>query len=600
MTPEAKAAYLALDQTKREIVRELDSAVVLAGPGSGKTATLAVKAAYLSLDIVAPPRGVACLTYSREAAAEFTSRLKAFGIHPSRRLFLGTVHGFCLGSVLRPFGLLSVDGEARRVATDTEVRRMIASAVSDEGSDENPEYIETTLTRIRRARAVGESVTSFSSELQAIAARLEHLLGVRRLIDFEGIVNEAVGAIRSSATVRSVLGARYPWILIDEYQDLGGPLHAIVKSLTDTGNVSAFVVGDPDQSIYGFTGASPTYLAELTNDPRFRVHRLDFNYRAGSALIAASEAVAIPGGAIRYSADPTRTDPGEIFLESVPGGLDGQADHVVDNVLPQLQDLAIPLHEIAILYPFHLARAPDIPDSLIARLDDRGIPYAFEREKKYRGQPFVRWLRSCASWAISPAGVSDFDACVAYFRELLADAGQLEGDSPSLSQRVALVRALRGADPEEPAAEWLSRFASFFELRALLKSSLGHEADLELLERLTDEGDATVRDFATDSRAEGSLVVGTYHGSKGRQFDAVVLPWLQQGVLPREAWSTEYRMYQNAPNRQVAEERRLLYVALTRARRYVFLISAQDATDIRGRLLPPSQFLSEIESRVVV
>src|SRR6266567_4428420 len=98
--------YDRLNPEQKEAVRSSSNTVVLAGPGSGKTETLVIKIAHLLSSEIRAPRGLACLTYNNDTVKEFRNRLAGFGIHPERRVFLGTVHSFCLNCILRPFGTL--------------------------------------------------------------------------------------------------------------------------------------------------------------------------------------------------------------------------------------------------------------------------------------------------------------------------------------------------------------------------------------------------------------------------------------------------------------------------------------------------------------
>ncbi len=142
------AAFERLNREQKLAVTHLDNLVVRAGPGSGKTATLVVKVAHLLTSVIPAPRGLACITYGREAAREFRVRLADLGIHPGPRLFLGTVHGFCLNCVLRPFGAMLGDEvlTRARVATDRTTDAILQRALDQVGVNERLGYFRSTLT----------------------------------------------------------------------------------------------------------------------------------------------------------------------------------------------------------------------------------------------------------------------------------------------------------------------------------------------------------------------------------------------------------------------------------------------------------------------
>src|SRR5207244_8466713 len=185
-----------------------------------------------------------------------------------------------------------------------------------------------------RAVSCQETMLRHFDDLHLRVARTyEARLAANQEVDFEGMTLEALKIIETSPTVRDLLVARYPWLAIDEYQDLGGPLHRIVLALHSAG-CRIFAVGDPDQCIFGFTGADPTYLSELERHPDFHVIRLRFNYRSGARLITAAEASL--GTTRDYAPDPNRIDLGQIEFEEVAGGLGGQARHIAHDLVPQL------------------------------------------------------------------------------------------------------------------------------------------------------------------------------------------------------------------------------------------------------------------------
>jgi len=267
--------------------------VVLAGPGSGKTKTLIVKIARLLIETVREPRGLACITYNAECARELKARLERLGIFESDNIFIGTVHSFCLKKVVMPYAALARIELPRdlRVALPSEQEALFARAVALEiSADEPPSRWRTLAEEYRRTHLNRQTAEWQEDEqLAALVARYEGLLRQRGMIDFEDMVLIGLQLIESRRWVRRALRARFPVIVVDEYQDLGVALHRIVGSLCFRGGSRLFAVGDPDQSIYGFTGARPELLRELANSPLVESVRLPFNYRSGPTIVRASE-----------------------------------------------------------------------------------------------------------------------------------------------------------------------------------------------------------------------------------------------------------------------------------------------------------------------
>src|SRR5207244_1634948 len=147
--------------------------VVVAGPGSGKTDTIVLKVACLLHREVRPPRGVACLTYGNGAVDEFTMRLRGLGVTTGRRLFLGTVHSFCLNRVLRPFAAITGRPQLARprVLSPSRQRLTLQAALEAAGVDDDALYFNATLTKIRRAVSCQETMLRHFDDLHLRVAR---------------------------------------------------------------------------------------------------------------------------------------------------------------------------------------------------------------------------------------------------------------------------------------------------------------------------------------------------------------------------------------------------------------------------------------------
>src|SRR5260370_23463422 len=141
-----------LNDEQKEAVRSDGNTVVLAGPGSGKTETLVIKIAHLLSNDIQAPRGLACITYNNDSVKEFRTRLAGFGIYPGRRIFLGTVHSFCLNCILRPFGRLASERfqTGIQVAAEKRAGSLLEKALGQAGLNESPTCVATRLTRLRR------------------------------------------------------------------------------------------------------------------------------------------------------------------------------------------------------------------------------------------------------------------------------------------------------------------------------------------------------------------------------------------------------------------------------------------------------------------
>jgi DNA helicase-2/ATP-dependent DNA helicase PcrA len=268
--------------------------VVLAGPGSGKTKTLTTKLARMLAEDIELPRGIACITYSSECAAELSRRLGKLGIEETGNVFIGTIHSFCLKHVVVPYGKLAglELSDDLKVATTKEQERIFAESVAELfGPNRDPTYMRTDFDRYRRTYLDRDQpewlgVDAETAKLIEIYERRLRELG---LLDFDDMVLFGLQLIEGNEWVRKCLCARFPVIAVDEYQDLGLALHRIVLSLVYDAGIRLFAVGDADQSIYGFTGAMPFLLKDLSELEGIEAVPLRFNYRSGQAIVDASE-----------------------------------------------------------------------------------------------------------------------------------------------------------------------------------------------------------------------------------------------------------------------------------------------------------------------
>lgn len=413
--------------------------------------------------------------------------------------------------------------------------------------------------------------------------------GLRRsgLIDFDDMVLLAMRLLEGLPWVRKMICARFPIIIVDEYQDLGLPLHRIVKSLYLNGGIRIFAVGDPDQSIYGFTGAKPELINELSKLDGIEQVHLRFNYRCGGLIIWASE-VAL-GESRGYEAKRTYT--GLIDFHYCAGGIRDQAEKICNNIITNIlaKHQGCELGDIAILY---LDRNDG--DIIAEYVKSAGMKFIrIDGGAPYRKTPMIRWLEDCAIWCSGgwEKGTPQLSDLI---KTWLRFNKSLRNENEQHALRVVLVRFLFSHRfPNLLLKEWLSDFYSTcideaFKREFTLRDEVNAFDNLLNICRSKGElADFIVASFAGQAGSKDHLNLITLHRAKGLEFEAVIMMGMDQGRIP--SWdisSTEARK----------EARRLFYVGLTRAKKEVHLTFSGFYENRLGRIFKkgPSEFLIEI------
>jgi DNA helicase-2/ATP-dependent DNA helicase PcrA len=574
-----------LDADQQAAVTTPGNLVMIAGPGSGKTRTLVARAGYLLSTDVSPLRGLAAITYTNQAALEMQQRLARLGISQPQRLFAGTIHSFCLSQVLPYAGLVGMTlPPVDKLMTTRESAALRDDCAAAEGA--NKWALREVFPSLRRRVAAGEDVSREVRANVAAVRRYEHECDRLAIWDFDGVLLKTVILIRDFPAVLAVVKAKYPALLIDEYQDLGATLHRLVESLADAG-IQVTAVGDADQSMYGFTGGDPRYLHALSSRSDFEVVRLVTNYRCGSAVIAAAEvALAEPRG---WQADPRRSDPGTIEIRIAGEGSRLQAQQALAAVQEFLA-VGVQPHEIAVLLRFRNPLAPLICDGLTAL----GVQVRLDSSSTSPQSILGKWIASCALYAIQFAqwqqpdlaarpSPSSVDVLLGQLDRLRSQAGYAAATAGllerirSLHMTLTSVRHRRG-QPDVPT--WTAQVAGDLGLRQLA-NYLGDNRNRDDLDALLNApAGQAISELADDLTSTGRVTVGTYHGAKGRTFSAVLLPALTEGVVP--TWARDFGRPVPPPAALVGEERRYFYVALTRSRGSVLIHAATSGIDNRG------------------
>lgn len=571
--------------------------VVLAGPGSGKTKTLTVKLARMLAEDVRQPRGIACITYSNECARELRRRLQSLGVEESDRAFVGTIHAFSLKHIVSPFASTAglVLPQPIKVATDDEQKKAFEQAVAAVlGESANPAEFKIPISAYRRTHLDRDAADwNEHADFATVIDHYEKRLRKKGLIDFDDMMLLALRLLESHDWVRQALAAKFPILVVDEYQDLGVPLHRMVMSLCFAAGVRLFAVGDADQSIYGFTGARPELLRSLSERDDVEAIVLPFNYRSTPEIVAAGEAVL--GETRGYKSKGGGK--GIIDFHYYEEGLTEQAIAIIEELIPAAleRDPARKLGDIAVIYidqyDGNLISGVAAAAGLEFVRIDSGAPIP--------STPLVRWLQDCAAWCAG--GWQSAQPKLGWLIKSWLRFNPSVGRTPDVRvvQNALVSHLFENREPATLLRDWMKAFANDILAPAFAREGTlrDEEKNVAAIIKLTDKGKelegATIATFSGKGGSPRHLNLITMHSAKGLEYDVVFLMGMDQGRVP---------LWRDHTPDQKAEARRRFYVGITRARREVHLTYSGFTENQYGSRFEngPSPFLLELQKRLGV
>ncbi|MBN1127927.1 MAG: UvrD-helicase domain-containing protein [Chitinispirillaceae bacterium] len=614
------------DAQRIAVEHENPRLLIVAGPGTGKTHTLTQRIARCSGRLPDGQKSLA-LTFSNKAAEEMRERLTRSDPEIASRVFVGTIHAFCL-ALLRRFPSQAVLPTVFAIAEPHEIQYLAALA----WPDERPAKRRTLLREMGRIKS-----TVVDGEYPAFVTLFDTLLLSNGLLDFDTILVKCFSLLRSHPDILNAVRNEYPSLFVDEYQDINEVQHAILLLLAGTsGAITA--IGDPHQSIYGFRGAEVRFFKSFTEDfPGAVCLSLTENYRTAAGLLQALGQLILPAqDAAAPRLVPSLAIRGRLTVHEAHSDR-AEAEYIVHTIEQLVGGTSMLSHDtgrishggyaersfsdIAVLY-----RVNSLRRDLEEALRRSGIPFNVTGEQPLHSRPPVALLIGLlrlamgekiaietlcglleqAVTAFTPAmGSALFHNLKSGFRfidcgglqSVLSSDGTVPGEmvrafasffntveavgellaSNRIEQALAICATLQPVKTELEKNSVMQEIRERLDRIARISSSCRHFMDTVLLQR---EEDGTI------GRSE-QVSCMTLHASKGLEWPVVFIMGCEEGILPL---SREERLT------DMNEERRLLYVGMSRAKEFLYL------THARQRLLygekkscSPSPFLADIE-----
>jgi DNA helicase-2/ATP-dependent DNA helicase PcrA len=626
-----------LNEPQKQAVAHLQGPLlVFAGAGSGKTRTITYRIANLLGNRV-PPYRILAVTFTNKAAAEMRERLtKLTSEEVTRDLWIGTFHSVCARLLRRYHDAVGLKRDFV-IYDSSDQKAVVTRALRELGYDERQFPPKPLLSAISGEKSEGRGPRQ-SKELGRLTdvtlevyARYEQALQLANAVDFDDLILKATLLVEDEKSAAGLdLRLRFQHVLVDEFQDTNLIQYRLVRALSErTQNLC--VVGDDDQSIYRWRGADVRLIRSFKKDhPGATIIKLEQNYRSTGNIVKAALGVIEPS---------SEREPKELWTEAPDGDpvrlravMDEreEADHVLRGIQSELSR-GTGADSIAVFYRVH-AQSRTLEEAL----RKGNVPYQIIGGMKFFERAEVKDLLGYLRLSVNPSsdadlarvintparGIGDktvehllnvasessvcaFDAIPQAMRELgtaaskklgafktLIESFQLEATrlSPSeLAGHILEVTGYRELLRKEDTAESDARLGNLEELVGSIQDYEEEASERGETPSLSGYLERVSLVAATDAQKSGPMVsLMTVHSAKGLEFDAVFLTGMEQEMFP-------YRGIASGEDEELEEERRLAYVAITRARRRLTITYAGSRTLFgQTRYLDRSQFLDDL------
>lgn len=627
-----------LNERQKEAVLQTDGPVsVLAGAGSGKTRVLTTRIYHLIRKGIAPEK-ILAVTFTNKAAREMRERLGArlgeqIAVWKKGSIpFVATFHG--LGrELLETYGRSMGIPRHFTIFDRDDSERAIKNALKELGIDPKELAPRAILSLISKAKGDGMTAGEYAEKhgRQSFRARVasdawrkyDETLAKEKALDFDDLIAKSVRLLQTDIQARNAVQERFHYIHIDEYQDtneLQGKLAALLTG--DRKNL--FVVGDIDQTIYTWRGATIDNLLEFDRAyPSAKTIVLEHNYRSSATIVEAANQIIEKNKNRKDKISVTDNGPGERIQVHMAGTAEEEARFIADEAARRVREGAEP-EDIAVLYRTNF-QSRALEEAFL----QRGIPYRLLGTQFYdrkEVKDVIAWTRL----VLDPSREADLVRAVQFPSRGIGKvtlgkiiAGKRDEFKPAERTKVEAfektVANLHEAAKTLPPSELIRLIVEQSGMRAAYEK--GGEDDLERLlnaqelatiasrhdETPGEEGiaafladvalvgdqDEMDRPKSDDQKNKKGVTLMTVHAAKGLEFDIVFVTGMEEGLFPHQGMNPE-------EERDQEEERRLFYVAVTRAKNALYLTLAR-VRRIYGTdyLQDPSSFLNDIHSSLV-
>ncbi len=633
-SPSLESLVNTLNPSQRAAVEKVEGPLlILAGPGSGKTRVITHRIAYMIASGI-PSYQIVALTFTNKAANEMRLRLESLA--PDHMAWTGTFHKFCARTLRMHASMVGL-AENFTIYDTGDSKKILKQAIANLEVDLRHYSPESMIHHVSSVKNRGVLADEYEPRpgipLEAILARLypeyQRLLRDANAVDFDDLLLYAVELFRDNPEIRQAYDEKYAYFMVDEYQDTNTAQYKLIRLLNyNLKNLA--VTGDPDQSIYGWRGADISNILRFEEDfPGVQIVRLEQNYRSTKAILRVADQLIENNLHRKHKALHTDNAEGKrVRLVAFPSPQD-EATDIADTIALALRRGTRTPNDFAIFYRTnwlsraleHALRLADVPYQVVNGhefyqrkeikdvigylhlLNNPRDTIAFERvinvPPRKLGKVTISRVRNFAmqhhcsmlesarrcpeNEAIKNAPASKIKKFVDMYDELVKVS---HGNIESIIKAVLDATGYRDWLTEDGSEEGFERARNIDELIVAAREFDNEHPDDCSLDRYLEQAALVSDTDAYDSNAE-FVTLMTLHASKGLEFPVVHLIGAEDGILPHER--------SNSDDKEIEEERRLMFVGITRAKEEL-QISRSLSRFRKGGMWPAiaSRFLMEL------
>jgi len=594
-----------LNPNQRRAVEAKDGPhLIIAGPGSGKTRVLTSRITYLVGVRNVFPYRIMAVTFTNKAAREMRERLQVAIGSAAGEVAMGTFHSLCARMLRRDGPLISIDRNFAIFDSDDQLS-VIKAAFKELNLDEKrvkPSTVHGIISNLKNELVTPElfAPDTYINEIaQRVYEKYNAILRANNGLDFDDLLMETVRLLRESAPARERLQERTLHVLVDEFQDTNIAQYEMLR-LISAKHRNLFCVGDPDQSIYKWRGADYRNAKRLEQDfPELAVIPLDQNYRSTQTILDAAMAVIKRNPNRRHINLFTEKGPGPRIVQRELYNAEEEAQYVIDTIAEMARLKAAEPGEVAVMYRTN-AQSRALEDAFVRA----GQPYRLVGATRFYGRKEIKDALAYLRIVNNPADSVSLRRVINVPTRGIGDKSIATVEEYARSSNLSMFEVLTRGDMSGRAAKALADFGGLWKSWVALKDELNvarlfdqimkSSGYREWMRDGTDEGedrwanvselrnvaaeagDTPLQDFLNDVALVSETdnvednpnapTLLTLHAAKGLEYKVVFITGLEDGILPHS------RTFEKPED--MAEERRLFYVGITRAKERLYLLRA--------------------------